>query len=104
VKRPEAQDVPIACTLEPDAVPARVDEWHALFAHTERRIPLAGSGTRIELDDEVALEDVVHLVEAERRCCSFLSFAVTVDGRGRALEVSGPGADVFSAMLSPRPS
>lgn len=36
------------------------------------------------------LDDLTRLAVAEQRCCSFFSFAVTVDNRGLAPEVRAP--------------
>ena len=38
----------IACTLGATALPARVDDWHALLAHVDRREPVDG-GLRLTL-------------------------------------------------------
>lgn len=34
--------------------------------------------------------EVLRLAAAEHQCCAFFSFAVTIDERGTALEVSAP--------------
>ena len=42
--------------------------------------PLAPTGT------------LMRLVTAEQTCCRFFEFAITVDGRGLALEIRAPAA------------
>jgi MerR family transcriptional regulator, copper efflux regulator len=92
-------DVPIACTLEFGAMPDRLAEWEAVLAGVARRSPLGPSGLRLEFDT-VDITELVRLVVAEQDCCSFFSFALTVDGRGVALEVTAPqGAESILADL-----
>lgn len=96
---PEAEgDPPIACSLGADAVGTRVQEWQALFADVQRRRPLDG-GIRLEFGRDAPVLEVARLAAAEYDCCPFFSFAITVDGRGIALEVSAP-PDGLSLILS----
>lgn len=44
----------------------------------------------MELSDRTQLPVLAALVEAEQTCCPFFSFAITVDQRGLALEVTAP--------------
>jgi DNA-binding transcriptional MerR regulator len=85
-------DVPIACTLEPGAMPDRLAEWDRVLDHAEARIATSDRGLRIEFgaDPDVDLGELARLVAAEQRCCSFFAFAITVDHRGAALEVRAP--------------
>ena len=80
-------DTPIACTLTPDALQARRDGLLAdLLRHATHR----------ELTDSV---------DAERQCCRFLRFVITVepDGGPLVLELSGPaGTREFIAGLLDR--
>lgn len=94
-------EAPIACSLPDDtAVAGRLDEWAAALAGAVSRESLAGGGVRIALGPTVDLGALVALVEAEHRCCPFFAFAVTVDGRGVALEIRAPaGADEAVAAL-----
>ena len=95
-----AVEVPIACTLEPGAMPERLDDWNAVLGHAQTRVATADGGLRIELGDDVDLAELVRLVAAEQHCCAFFSFALTVDQRGRALEVRAPeGAGGIVAEL-----
>jgi len=91
----------IACTLTIGERPARRQDWRKTLALVRTRSARPGGGLRLEFDEPVALEDLAHLVAAEQDCCSFFSFALTVDGRGVGLEVTAPpGAEpVMMAMF-----
>jgi hypothetical protein len=92
---------PIACSLPDDtAVVGRLGEWAAALAGAVSRESLAGGGVRIALGPTVDLGALAALVEADHRCCPFFAFAITVDGRGVALEIRAPaGADETVAAL-----
>ncbi len=47
------------------------------------------------------LTALAQLVAAEHDCCSFLSFVITIDGRGVALEVTAPdeAAEVVESLF-----
>ncbi len=92
-------DVPIACTLSIGAMPDRLAEWAAVLAGVARRESLGPRGLRLEFDS-VDIGELARLVVAEQDCCSFFSFAMTVDGRGVGLEVTAPsGAESVLADL-----
>jgi DNA-binding transcriptional MerR regulator len=98
-------EVPIACTLDPAAMPERLDDWRDVLAMATTRRSTADGGLRIELDDRVDVADLARLVAAEQRCCAFFSFALTVDQRGTALEVRAPdGAAAAVAELFGQPT
>ncbi len=84
---------PIACTLEPAELPWRLQEWEDINAHVVARTPIGG-GVRLQLDDTAPLDELAQLMRAEQGCCAFFSFALTVDGRGVALDVRAPAAAV----------
>lgn len=79
-------DVPIACTLTPDQIPDRLNDWADLL-HGATRLPIDG-GVRVELDDDADIAQVARLAAAEQGCCRFFSFRLTIDERGTALEVT----------------
>ena len=81
--------VPIACTLGVGSLRGRVEDWQALLGHAAHREPLDG-GVRVVLTGTVPLDDLIRLTTAEQDCCQFFSFAITVDTRGVALEVTAP--------------
>ena len=84
---PKRVEEPIACTLDTGHLQDRTEEWNGLLAHVSRRDPIAG-GLRACLDPDTPLDELIRLVAAERGCCRFLDFAITIDGRGLALEVT----------------
>jgi len=93
-------EVPIACTLEPGALPDRLADWRAVLDRASTRTDLPDGSLRLELADDVDLAGLAELVAAEQACCSFFAFAITIDTRGVALEVSAPdGAAEIVASL-----
>lgn len=79
----------IACTLGHEEIGDRIAEWQAVLAHVSARDPLDG-GIRLTLGPDADVGEVTRLASVEWACCSFFSFALTVDGRGTALEVRAP--------------
>lgn len=96
-------DLPIACTLTPDALRARrAGLLSELLRRTDSREVLPdGLRLRFAPADE-ALATIVRAVEAERHCCRFLRFGITVEpDKGPVfLELTGPpGTGEFLAAL-----
>jgi DNA-binding transcriptional MerR regulator len=85
-------DVPIACTLEPGAMADRLADWSSVLGRVQARVAMVDGGVRLEFDEDVDVGVLAHLVAAERHCCAFLSFALTLDDRGTGLEVRAPEA------------
>ncbi len=86
-----AEPLPVACTLTPDALGARKA---ALLPGLVRRATAReddGDTVCLQFDAE-DFRDVLTTVDAERRCCRFLRFDVTVepDGGPIRLTLSGP--------------
>jgi len=96
-------DPPIACTLEPDAMPDRITAWQALLNRARAHTTAPDGALRVELDDDVDLGELTRLVAAEQRCCAFFSFAISVDARGIGLEVRAPegATDVVASLFGP---
>jgi hypothetical protein len=99
-------DLPVACTLDPAALTARREGLlSALLRRANTHEELAtGHRLRFEAgDDTLAL--IARTVEAERRCCRFLRFQITVepDGGPIVLELTGPAGtrEFVSALLDP---
>ena len=86
-------DLPIVCTLSPDALEARrQDLLGGLVRRAEKRCELPnGYKVRFTPADEI-LSTIARVIEAERRCCRFLEFSVSVapDDGPIWLEVTGP--------------
>jgi hypothetical protein len=96
-------DVPIVCTLSPEALEARKRNLlNALASRALERQELP-DGYRLRFSVEGGMLSLVaEAVEAERHCCRFLRFTVTVDpeGGGISLDLTGPpGAREFIAAL-----
>lgn len=96
-------DIPIACTLSPDALQTRRDRLLAdLFRRAEHH-ELTDDGLRVRFfSDADSVATLGRIVDAERQCCRFLRFVITVepDGGPVVLELSGPaGTREFIAGL-----
>jgi hypothetical protein len=96
-------DTPIACTLSPDALRARRDGLLADLLRRADHQELIEEGLRVRFSPEAdTLATIAQVVDAERRCCRFLRFVITVepDGGAISLELSGPvGSREFIAGL-----
>jgi MerR family transcriptional regulator, copper efflux regulator len=90
-------EVPIACTLEPEAMPDRLAEWSTILATATDRVAVEG-GIRIEFTPDVDFAELARLVGAEHACCAFFSFSLFVDATGTALEVRAP--ELAAAMVT----
>jgi hypothetical protein len=99
-KRVAAADTSIACTLGPSDLPQRMADWQAALDAVVTRERIDG-GYRLGLASGASLAVIAELAAAEQACCSFLRFALTVDGRGAALEVTAPdeAADLVEAVF-----
>ena len=85
--------VTVSCTLSPEALAARRDNLLAKVAALARVNQPTEAGRRFEFDasdDTLAL--IASMIQAERKCCQFLQFHLTVPAAGRpmALELMGP--------------
>ncbi len=80
---------PIACTLQPDAVSGRLDEWRALVSRAIRRSVLP-DGVRLEFAPDVTVAEVTDLAIAEQDCCRFLTFTVTFGASVVVLDIHAP--------------
>jgi hypothetical protein len=96
-------DLPIACSLTPEALRARreglLTELARQAEHSER-LP-EGLRFRFPASTET-VTTIARAIDAERRCCRFLQFTVTVapDEGPISLELTGPpGAGEFVAAL-----
>ena len=97
-------ELPVACTLTPDALRTRREGLLMdLVRRAEGREDLS-EGVRFEFapsSETIAL--IARAVEAERHCCRFLRFGITVepDGGQMFLELTGPPGtrDFVSALL-----
>lgn len=84
-------DPPIACTLTPEGMNARLALIDALAADgLLDRIP-TDTGLRVRLRDTPDIEQRTReLVAAESACCAFLEFDLRHEDGQLMLEISGP--------------
>jgi hypothetical protein len=86
-------ELPIACTLDPAALEARRNDLlGGLVRQASERIDIS-DGYRLRFaPDSGVLASIAHVIDAERQCCRFLTFRLTVepDGGPIWLEFSGP--------------
>ena len=96
-------EIPIACTLSSDALQARRDGLLAALLQRAERHELIDGGLRVAFPpDDDTLTTLAQVVDAERRCCRFLRFVITVEPNAGpiSLELSGPpGTREFIAGL-----
>lgn len=90
-----APQVPIVCTLGPNEVGARLQEFHDLFAAHLRAMRRRPARLRLTLDADDRVEAATRdLLEREQDCCCFFTFDVTRSGRTLIVDVRVPaGAD-----------
>jgi hypothetical protein len=86
-------DLPVACTLSPEALAARRQGLLTELMRSATAREELGDGVRLTFaaSDET-LTSVFTAISAERKCCEFLRFRVTVEPGGGpvALELTGP--------------
>jgi len=84
---------PIVCTLGPDALKARKSGLLTRVALLSTRMARVEAGYRFEFTaDGETLSLIAEMIDAERRCCRFLRFGLTVepDAGPISLEITGP--------------
>lgn len=94
---------PVACTLEPSAVPRRVSDWQRLLDHATERTPIPG-GTAVGFPlDPTLIAQLVQVAAAEHDCCSFFDFSLRITTDAVHLEVRAPddAAPVIAAIFGP---
>jgi hypothetical protein len=96
-------DPPVACTLSPAALKARRENLlHVLIRRASERRELP-DGYRLRFPSEgTLLSEIARMVDAERQCCRFIRFTVTVepDDGPITLDLTGPaGTREFLAAM-----
>jgi hypothetical protein len=95
--------LPIVCTLGPEALRARREGLLADLIRRADACERLPEGVRLRFAaSRETLAAIAEAVEAERQCCRFLRFAITVepDGGPMILELTGPsGTGDFVAAL-----
>jgi hypothetical protein len=86
-------DLPIACTLSPDGMTARLALIDVLAADGLLDRTPTESGIRVRLRDTPDIERRTReLVAAESACCAFLDFELDRENGDLVLDISGPKA------------
>jgi hypothetical protein len=97
-------DLPVACSLSPDAIRARSAQLlPAVMARASGR-EATPNGLRLWFSASTdTLHAIVAAIDAERHCCRFLRFDLTVepDGGSIWLTLSGPAgtAEFLDALV-----
>ena len=90
-------ELPIVCTLNADALAARREDLLAVLRERCERLERTPSGCRLQFAaSSETLHAIARIVDAERQCCQFLEFRLTVSpGLGPiTLDVTGPEGTV----------
>jgi hypothetical protein len=83
--------VPIACTLHPNEMGARLEEWHRLFAaHLEEIQRPASTRLRLVLAANADVDRARDLAAREMACCAFMTITVTRGGGRLLVDVEVP--------------
>jgi hypothetical protein len=84
-------DLPVACTLSPDGMSARLALIDALASDGLLDRTATAAGVRVRLRDTPDVERRTReLIAAESACCEFLDFALARDGGDLVLDITGP--------------
>ena len=96
-------ELPIACTLTPEGLRQRREELLPGLVRRAETCDWLATGVRLRYAPSAdVLGDIVKMIEAERQCCRFLRFELSVapDLGPVTLEVTGPaGTTEFLAGL-----
>src|ERR1700730_10523523 len=96
-------DLPIMCTLSPDGLKTRKAGLLDGVARLSRQTVKIAAGYRFEFTPTAeTLHLIADMIDAERQCCRFLRFALSVesDSGPIPLNVAGPeGAQAFVEAL-----
>ena len=79
----------IACSLQPDSVGERLQDWQRVLQSATTRTSVPG-GVRVVFDRDVEVAALAQLAAAEQACCSFFRFDIGIGTDGITLDVTGP--------------
>jgi hypothetical protein len=83
-------DAPIACTLTPDGMTARLAVIDALATDGLLDRTPTNTGLRVRLRDTPQIEQRIReLIASESKCCAFLDFTLHRDGGELVLDIAG---------------
>ena len=96
-------DLPIICSLTPEALEARQQGLLSALRDRSAKRELLADGLRLRFEPSTeTLSSIVRAVDAERHCCRFLRFTITVEPDEGAvfLDLTGPpGTREFVAAV-----
>jgi len=97
-------ELPIVCTLQPGELNRRTAQLLPGLARAATSVVAIADGYRFEFEASSAILDAIAAaIDAERQCCRFLRFRLTVepDGGPVTLEVCGPAGshEFLTAMI-----
>ena len=97
-------ELPIACTLTPEALRTRREGLLTDLVRRAERSEDLPDGLRLEFASSAeTITLIARAVEAERHCCRFLRFGMTLepDGGPLFLDLTGPAGtrDFVSALI-----
>ena len=99
-------NLPIVCTLQPGELNARAAQLLPGVVAAAKERHQIDNGFRFEFEAQSGiLSSIVRMIDAERKCCRFLQFQLTIEpGEGPVLlEVTGPpgSREFLEAMIEP---
>ena len=90
--------IPIACTLEGQQLPARVEVWRSRLRQATAPPEATASGWALHFERRPAdLGELASLVNDELECCAFFTFSVTASADSLVLEISAPPKAAYLA-------
>jgi hypothetical protein len=94
--------LPIACTLsEPELRERRATLLAALGRHIRGATARADGYALALAPDDEAIVSATAVIQAERKCCAFLRFTLTVGPGGATVELALTGGPGTREMLAP---
>ena len=99
-KPPPAAAV-LACSLERDAIPQRIDEWRRLLARAVGHERVGDTIVASFLPGDELAAEVAGLAAVENTCCSFFTFTIHIDHTGTTLTIGTPAdaAELADALF-----
>ncbi|MGH8873197.1 MAG: MerR family transcriptional regulator [Acidimicrobiia bacterium] len=90
----------VACSLEPDLIGGRIEDWRTTVAQAERRDPLS-DGIRLRFPRSVDVTALSTLAAEEQTCCGFFTFNIGIHADTVTLDITGPAdaQPVITAMF-----
>ena len=91
------REIPIACSLSTSDLTDREAAWHRLLATSLLAQERVRGGLRLTVSAD-AVQELHALVELERNCCPWITFAT--DAASVTMTAAGEGEDVLVQMFT----